>query len=301
MKLVVIAGPGTVRRQVADEFARLNQRARLMLATARLILVDAFAVNSDNHRPGRHGDIKADHHHRILIGAGVTRGHWRCQDERGWRRNRPERRRQNHGYLRRNPRLFESDAFLLITPPPVARLRGQPIIARMSGSASPTALSMAIAVLPFEHEEENEERAVFNTAGLLKSLSEVTDAIILVDNQRYVGKDVSVSANIQRINQLIAEPFFSLLCAGEGKKPKTSAPRPWTPATSYRPWPAGRPLLRQLLKPIIPCRRTSRATSTSAAPSPRKASTPWMRLWPSFRWASRAPRRTAPCTCLRPP
>jgi cell division GTPase FtsZ len=78
----------------------------------------------------------------------------------------------------------------------------------------------AIVVLPFEHEEENEERTVYNTAVCLKSISSVADAVILVDNQRYVRKDFSLKNNLAKINALIVEPFYDLLCAGEEKKAK---------------------------------------------------------------------------------
>jgi cell division GTPase FtsZ len=78
----------------------------------------------------------------------------------------------------------------------------------------------ALIVLPFEHEEVAEERALYNTAVCLKSISQVADAVILVDNQRYVRKDFSLQNNITKINQLIVEPFFDMLCAGEEKKGK---------------------------------------------------------------------------------
>jgi cell division GTPase FtsZ len=42
--------------------------------------------------------------------------------------------------------------------------------------------------------------------------------VILVDNQRYVRKDFSLSNNLSKINSLIVEPFYNLLCAGEEKR-----------------------------------------------------------------------------------
>lgn len=45
-------------------------------------------------------------------------------------------------------------------------------------------------------------------------------AVFLVDNQRFVEKDSSLINNMTAINQLIAEPFYDLLCAGEEKKAK---------------------------------------------------------------------------------
>jgi len=44
--------------------------------------------------------------------------------------------------------------------------------------------------------------------------------VFLVDNQRYVKKDASLLNNMAAINQLIVDPFYDLLCAGEEKKPK---------------------------------------------------------------------------------
>ena len=48
----------------------------------------------------------------------------------------------------------------------------------------------------------------------------MADALILIDNQRYIRKDASLRNNLSKINALIAEPFYNLLCAGEEKKPK---------------------------------------------------------------------------------
>jgi len=77
-----------------------------------------------------------------------------------------------------------------------------------------------LVVLPFEHEEATEERTIYNAATCLKSAYLVADAVFLVDNQRYVMKDASIRSNLSKINALITEPFYNLLCAGEEKKPK---------------------------------------------------------------------------------
>jgi len=77
-----------------------------------------------------------------------------------------------------------------------------------------------LIILPFEHEEATEERAVYNSALCLKSVNSVADTVIIVDNQRYIRKDSSLRNNLSKINELIAEPFYDLLCAGEEKKAK---------------------------------------------------------------------------------
>ncbi|MCL2149817.1 MAG: cell division protein FtsZ [Dehalococcoidia bacterium] len=251
MKLVVI-GLGQCGGRLADEFARLNLRARQMRGLD--VLVDAFAVNSDTTDLTGITTIKADHHHRILIGAELTRGHGVAKMSDVGADIALKDGDKVIDTLRRNPRLFECDAFLLVTSTGGGTGSGAaPIIARLLKERVNDRPVYVIAVLPFEHEEENEEHAVFNTAVCLKSLSEVADAVFLVDNQRYVGKDASVARNIQRINQLIAAPFFNLLCAGEERKPKHIGAKTmdagdiiqtlagWT-AIGYG----------QLLKPIIP-------------------------------------------------
>jgi cell division GTPase FtsZ len=73
----------------------------------------------------------------------------------------------------------------------------------------------ALVILPFEHEQTSESRSTYNTATCLKSTYDIVDAIFLADNQRYVRKDASLMSNIDRINRMIAEPFYDLMCAGE--------------------------------------------------------------------------------------
>jgi cell division GTPase FtsZ len=43
----------------------------------------------------------------------------------------------------------------------------------------------------------------------------VADAVFLVDNQRFVKKHVSIRNNLAKINTMVVEPFYNLLCAGE--------------------------------------------------------------------------------------
>lgn len=94
------------------------------------------------------------------------------------------------------------------------------IVARMLRERYQDKPIYAMAVLPFSHEEGTEERTIYNTATSLKSLYPMVDAVFLVDNQRYVRKNFSLGNNLSKINSLIAEPFYDLLCAGEEKNSK---------------------------------------------------------------------------------
>ena len=72
MKLLVI-GCGQCGGRIADEFARLDRRARRQRRME--IITDAFAVDTDIADLSGLTTIKADYHHRILIGGQKTRGH----------------------------------------------------------------------------------------------------------------------------------------------------------------------------------------------------------------------------------
>ena len=218
MKLVVI-GLGQCGSRIADEFARLNKKARARRGME--IVPGVFAVNTDAADLSGLQTIKSDYQHRVLIGGRKTGGHGVGKiNELGAEVAREDIDKVVDA-VRSTPRFYESDAFLLI--------------AGAAGGTGSGAIGIAtqymkdryadkpiynIIVLPFEHEETTEERTIYNTATCLKSVSSVADAIILVDNQRYVRKDSSLKNNIAKINSLIAEPFYNLLCAGEEKKAK---------------------------------------------------------------------------------
>jgi cell division GTPase FtsZ len=218
MKLVII-GLGQCGGRIADEFGRLNARAR---STRRLdIITGAYAVNTDiADLSGLHA-IKPDYQHRILIGSRKTGGHGVGKiNELGAEIAREDADKVIET-IRNTKRFTEMDAFLLIAG-----------AAGGTGSGSISVITQQIKeryvdkpvynliVLPFEHEETTEDRTVYNVATCLKSSYLVADAIFLVDNQRYAMKDSPISSNLTKINTMIVQPFFNLLCAGEEKRAK---------------------------------------------------------------------------------
>jgi len=218
MKLVVI-GFGQCGSRIADEFARLNKRAR---SRRRIeITPGIFAVNTDAADLTGLATIKTDYQHRILIGGRKTGGHGVGKiNELGAEIAREDADKVVDA-LRATKRFYETDGFLLIAGAAGGTGSGSiPIIAQHIKERYTDKPVYALVVLPFEHEEENEERTVYNTAVCLKSVSSVADAVILTDNQRYVRKDFSLKNNLAKINSLIVEPFYDLLCAGEEKKAK---------------------------------------------------------------------------------
>ena len=218
MKLVVV-GFGQCGNRIADEFARLNKKARGQRGIE--IITGAFAVNTDAADLSGLYTIKPDYQHRVLIGGERTRGHGVAKlSELGAELAREDGDKVIDA-IRSTRRFFETDAFLLVAGAAGGTGSGAiPIITQLIRERYGDKPVYNLVVLPFEHEETTEERTVYNTAVCLKSVYSVADAVILVDNQRYVRKDFSLRNNIAKINELIVEPFYNLLCAGEEKKAK---------------------------------------------------------------------------------
>jgi len=123
--------------------------------------------------------------------------------------------------IRTSKRFVEADAFLLVAGAAGGTGSGSlPVIAQHIKERYVDKPVYNLIVLPFEHEETTEERTIYNAATCLKSTYLVADAIFLVDNQRYVMKDSPIRSNLAKINAMITEPFYNLLCAGEEKKHK---------------------------------------------------------------------------------
>jgi len=218
MKLLVI-GLGQCGSNLADQFARINRRARSERGVE--IVTGAFAVNTDLADLSGLRYIKSDYRHRILIGGRKTGGHGVGKINELGAKIAEEDADKVIDAIRGTPRFFESDAFLLIAG-----------AAGGTGSGSISVLSQFIKdryrdkplynliVLPFEHEERYEVRTIYNSATCLKSANAMADAVFLVDNQQYIMKNASLRNNIAQINYLIVEPFYNILCAGEEKKTK---------------------------------------------------------------------------------
>jgi cell division GTPase FtsZ len=218
MKLVVI-GLGQCGGRIADEFARLNRKAASQRGIE--IVIGAYAVNTDIADLSGLSRIKPDYEHRILIGGRKTGGHGVGKINELGAEVAKEDADKVIDAIRSTKRLGEADAFLLIAGAAGGTGSGAiPIMTQFIKERFIDKPVYNLAVLPFEHEEETEERTVYNAATCLKSSYLVADAIIVVDNQRYIRKDTSLLNNLSKINAIIAEPFYNILCAGEEKKNK---------------------------------------------------------------------------------
>ena len=218
MKLMVI-GFGQCGGRIADEFARLNKRARSQRGIE--ITTGVFAVNTDAADLSGLTAIRSDYRHRILIGGRKTSGHGVGKINELAAELAKADADKIIDAIRSAKHFFESDAFLLIASSGGGTGSGSiPILTQYIKERYGDKPVYDLIVLPFEHEEATEERTIYNTALCVKSAGSVADAVFLIDNQRYVKKDSSLASNLTRINELIAEPFYDVLCAGEEKKPK---------------------------------------------------------------------------------
>ncbi len=218
MKIVVV-GLGQCGGRIADEFSRLNSRAKSRRGIQ--IVTGVFAVNTDAADLSGLTSIRKGYQNRILIGGRKTGGHGVGKINELGAEVAKEDADKVIDAIRTTKHFYETDAFLLIAGSAGGTGSGAiPVITQQLKERYIDKPIYNVIVLPFEHEETTEERTAYNVATCLKSCYSVADAIFVIDNQRYVRKDASIKHNLSKINSLIAEPFYNLLCAGEEKKPK---------------------------------------------------------------------------------
>ncbi len=221
---VTVVGVGQCGSRIADEFARLGAKARRHRGLQ--VITDAIAVNTDAGDLTGLTAIKSDWQHRILIGGRKTNGHGVGKINELAADIAREDADKVIEAVRGAKRFYESDAFLLVASTAGGTGSGSiPVISSVVKQRYVDKPMYVMLVLPFEHEEQTEHRTVYNSAMCLKSVSSVADAVFLVDNQRYIKKDTSLKNNMARINQLIVEPFYDMLCAGEAKNRKNIGAR----------------------------------------------------------------------------
>ncbi len=218
MKLTVI-GLGQCGCRIADQFARLNFKAHGQRKAT--ITPTVIAVNTDQADLTGLRFIKNDYRHRVLLGLRQTLGHGVGKiNELGAQLAKTDGDKVLDA-VKASPQFYETHAFLLIAGAAGGTGSGSlPIMARAVKDRYVGKPVYVLVVLPFEHEQSTESRSTYNTATCLKSTYDIVDAVFLADNQRYVRKDASLISNIDRINRMIAEPFYDLMCAGEVTRAK---------------------------------------------------------------------------------
>ena len=218
MKLAVV-GLGQCGCRIADNFARMNLKAQAeRKATIAPVVI---AMNTDQADLTGLRFIKKDFRHRILIGLRQTLGHGVGKINELGAQLAKEDGDKVMDAMKSESQFYETHAFLLVAGSAGGTgSGGLPVIAKMIKERYMNKPVYALVVLPFEHEQYSEARSMYNSATCLKSTFEAVDAVFLADNQRYVRKDASLINNMERINRLMVEPFYDLMCAGEVTKRK---------------------------------------------------------------------------------
>ncbi len=218
MKLLII-GLGQCGGRIADEFARLNRKASSQRGIE--IVTGSFAINTDVTDLSGLARIKPDVQHRILFGGRKTGGHGVGKINELAAEIAKEEADKVIDAIRVTKRFAETDAFLLIASAAGGTGSGAiPVMTQFIKERFIDKPVYNLIILPFEHEEQTEERTIYNAATCLKSSYLVSDATFIVDNQRFVTSDESIHSNLAAINTMIVDPFYNLLCAGEEKKRK---------------------------------------------------------------------------------
>ncbi len=215
MKLLVL-GCGQCGGRIASEFARLGMKARMERGID--IITDTFAINTDTADLTGLNYIKKEFSHRILIGVRTTSGHGVGKINEIAADIAKEDSDKILEAISKARGMVETDAFLLTASSAGGTGSGtMPILAQVLKDHYPEKPVYCMVVLPFKHEETTEVRSIYNTAVCLKSAYLVSDAVFLVDNQKFVKKGLSLNRNLNHINKMMAAPFYNMLCAGEEK------------------------------------------------------------------------------------
>ena len=210
MKLLVI-GIGDCGCNLAGAFAELNRKAK---AERRVqIIVGAYAVNNNQSSLDSLSKAKRKELQTIFINRSL-------EDIGKFAEAGAELMRLEGGRVLTavKPGDFcDTDAILLIAGS-AGNLGsgGVPVIAQQIRERHVGKPIYALIALPFKS-ESSKPQCIYNTAICLKSTQKITEAVFLVDNEKFRLKAKSSSTtDMTSINQDIAFPFYDLLCASEG-------------------------------------------------------------------------------------
>jgi len=220
MKLVVI-GLGQCGCNIIDHFCAIDNYSRSIFNRKIAFLTDAFAVNTNEADLGSFKHVPKDKRHRILLGTSRTFGHGVGKINA----TATKIIKESHSVVTRNvlksSNFHEADAVVVVASGGGGTGSGTIgwVIKELKEKIEKPVY--AIVVLPFAFEEIGDNSyAVTNTATCLKTVNQSADAVILLDNEKFVRTDISLAQNFEEINREIAKNFYDLCCAGEERKRK---------------------------------------------------------------------------------
>jgi len=218
MRLLVI-GVGDCGSRLAGEFTDLNKKAKSERKVQ--IVTNAYAINNDKESiesvKGKYRDLQTLYVNRSIADFGTMAS-------AGAELMREEGGRILTGI---NPSdFYDTDAiFFVAGSAGNIGSGGVPVMIQMLKDRHIGKPIYALIILPFESDSDNPQY-VYNTAVCLKSIKRVTEAVFLVDNDKYKVKGKISSPNdMNSLNKEIVLPYYDLLCASEGIDPKLAGAR----------------------------------------------------------------------------
>ena len=190
MKISVI-GVGQCGCNIADEFWNINSYSKSFFGRGIEIIVDAFAVNTDETDLAGIRHIPSDKRHRIVIGTAKTYGHGVGKINFEGAKIMKENHPLIVDSVLSSRKYHESDATIVIASG--AGGTGSGGIGWMIKGLKERVDKpvYAIVVLPFSYEEKGESSyAGTNTATCVKTVTQYADAVFLLDNERIRKADV---------------------------------------------------------------------------------------------------------------
>jgi cell division GTPase FtsZ len=218
MKILVV-GLGRCGGRIADEFERLNKKAKSTRGVE--IVTGTFAIDTDAAALSELKSIKANYQRRILLGVPENRGQGQVAINKIGAEIVKKEADKIVDAVHLVKRFQETDAILIAAGSAGGTgSGGLPVIIQNIKERYKDKAVYGLVVFPFDHELQNGKYYISNTASCLKSSYSVADGMFLVDNQKFMQRDPSLAQDIERLNRFIIEPFYNLLCAGEEKSPK---------------------------------------------------------------------------------
>jgi tubulin-like protein CetZ len=217
VKLLVF-GLGNCGSKIAGEFSELNKKARNERRTQ--IVTNAYAINNDQQDSASlknsYRELQTIFVNRIIEGKKSAKAGADIMREEG------------HRVLLgvKAGDFYNTDAILLVAGAAgYFGSGGLPVLAQQLKDRHTGKPIYTIIILPMDSEASDPE-AIINTAVCLKSIQQVTDAVFVVDNNRFkLQADNTPANNMNAANKEIVLQYYDLLCASERTDPKFAGAR----------------------------------------------------------------------------
>lgn len=210
MKLLVI-GLGRCGSRIADRFVQLNKKSKIERKVS--LLTGAYAVSYDQTSLAQLISKETDSLYRLSVAEPPSEA---TAEAANLAAELVQAESERILSALRRKEYFETEVFLVIAGAKgnfgsiAAPIVGQKLKERFTGKPV-----YGLIILPSDSEEAMEAKAVYRTAVCLKSITRVSEAVFLVDNEKLKREGVPLAESWHKANQAIVASFYDFLCASE--------------------------------------------------------------------------------------